>query len=163
MKWNWLWPSFHCIHTLKLNARKFIVFAVYIANYFNSNLKQTRILYTYISFSYCHFHSFLVSIQDLENMFSASSISIFHIYMPSHPFPGTLDDSEIKKGSNCFIDDYPNANDDNVLKLILLWFGTSSFPLMQSTQPSHTCQASIHFFSYGHLHSQTSRLKPNPR
>ena len=155
------------MHTLTSSARKFIVIAGYIANHFNNNLKQTRILYTYISFSYCHFHSFLVSIRDWENMFSASSISIFHIYTPSHLFPGMLDDSEIEK-DQIALDNYHNVNDDIaylscLLKLILLWFGTSSFPLMQSTQPSHTCQASIHFFSYGHLHSQTSRHKPNPR
>ena len=154
------------MHTLKLTARKFIVFAEYIANNFNNNLKQTRISYTYIFFSYCHLYSFLVSIRDWENMFSASSISIFHIYTPSHLFPGMLDDSEIEKGQIA-LDNHPNANDENglscLLKLILLWFCTSSFPLMQSTQPSHTCQASIHFFWYGHLHSQTSRHKPNPR
>ena len=150
------------MYTLTSSVQKFIVIAGYIANHINNNLKQTRISYTYIFFSYCHLYSFLVSIRDWENMFSASSISIFHIYTPSHPFPGTLDDSEIEK-DQIPINYYLNANDDNVLKLILLWFGTSSFPLMQSTQPSHTCQASIHFFSYGHLHSQTSRHKPNPR
>ena len=152
------------MHTLTSSARKFIVIAVYIANHFNNNLKQTRILYKYIFFSYCHLYSFLVSIRDWENMFSASSISIFHIYTPSHLFPGMLDDSEIEK-DRIALDNYQNANDDNscLSKLILIWFGTSSFPLMQSTQPSHTCQASIHFFWYGHLHSQTSRHKPNPR
>ena len=118
----------------------------------------------YFRQSYCHLYSFLVSIRDWENMFSASSISIFHIYTPSHLFPGLLDDSEIEK-DQIALDNYQNANDDNscLSKLILIWFGTSSFPLMQSTQPSHTCQASIHFFWYGHLHSQTSRHKPNPR
>lgn len=152
------------MHTLTSSARKFIVIAGYIANHFNNNLKQTRISYTYIFFSYCHLYSFLVSIRDWENMFSASSISIFHIYTPSHLFPGMLDDSEIEK-DRIALDNYQNANDDNscLSKLILIWFGTSSFPLMQSTQPSHTCQASIHFFWYGHLHSQTSRHKPNPR
>ena len=148
------------MHTLTSSARKFIVIAGYIANHFNNNLKQTRISYTYIFFSYCHLYSFLVSIRDWENMFSASSISIFHIYTPSHLFPGMLDDSEIELYIvyiciHVFL--------SCILKLILVWFGTSSFPLMQSTQPSHTCQASIHFFWYGHLHSQTSRHKPNPR
>ena len=152
------------MHSLASSARKFIVIVGYIANHINNNLKQTRISYTYIFFSYCHLYSFLVSIRDWENMFSASSISIFHIYTPSHLFPGMLDDSEIEK-DQIALDNYQNANDDNscLSKLILIWFGTSSFPLMQSTQPSHTCQASIHFFWYGHLHSQTSRHKPNPR
>ena len=84
------------MHTLMSSARKLIVIAGYIANHFNNNLKQTRISYTYIFFSYCHLYSFLVSIRDWENMFSASSISIFHIYTPSHLFPGMLDDSEIE-------------------------------------------------------------------
>ena len=84
------------MHTSNLSARQFIVFAEYIANHSNNNLKQKKILYTYIFFSYCHLYSFLVSIRDWENMFSASSISIFHIYTPSHLFPGLLDDSEIE-------------------------------------------------------------------
>ena len=102
------------MHTLTSSARKFIVIAGYIANHFNNNLKQTRISYTYIFFSYCHLYSFLVSIRDWENMFSASSISIFHIYTPSHLFPGMLDDSEIEK-DQIALDNYQNANDDNEL------------------------------------------------
>ena len=99
------------MHTLTSSARKFIVIAGYIANHFNNNLKQTRILYTCIFFLYCHLYSFLVSIRDWENMFSASSISIFHIYTPSHLFPGMLDDSEIEK-DQIALDNYQNANDD---------------------------------------------------
>ena len=96
------------MHSLASSAQKFIVIAGYIANHINNNLKQTRISYTYIFFSYCHLYSFLVSIRDWENMFSASSISIFHIYTPSHPFPGTLDDSEIENNRISY-DNYPNA------------------------------------------------------
>ena len=109
------------MHTLTSSARKFIVIAVYIANHFNNNLKQTRILYKYIFFSYCHLYSFLVSIRDWENMFSASSISIFHIYTPSHLFPGMLDDSEIEK-DRIALDNYQNANDDFETYTFMVWY-----------------------------------------
>ena len=104
------------MHTLTSSARKFIVIAGYIANHFNNNLKQMRISYTYIFFSYCHLYSFLVSIRDWENMFSASSISIFHIYTPSHPFPDTLDDSEIENNRISY-DNYPNA----IMIIVAFW------------------------------------------
>ena len=54
-------------------------------------------------------------------MFSASSISIFHIYTPSHLFPGMLDDSEIEK-DRIALDNYQNANDDFETYTFMVWY-----------------------------------------
>ena len=136
------------MHTLTSSARKFIVIAGYIANHFNNNLKQTRISYTYIFFSYCHLYSFLVSIRDWENMFSASSISIFHIYTPSHLFPGMLDDSEIEKDQTA-LDNYQKANDDKVAFRNLYFNGLVPHLSHWCNLPSHRILARPQYTSSG--------------